>query len=590
MCRARAIQTALLLVFAALALPSTAWAKQVALVVGIDRYDNLPESQQLRKAVNDSHTLGAALQGLGYQVVSADNADRRTFNEKWQNFLSLIQPGDSAAFFFAGHGIEIAGQNYLLPRDVPKPQSGEAALVKNESLSVTQLLVDLQAEGPAVSVVILDACRDNPFAESGVRSIGGMRGLARVDAPEGTFVMYSAGAGQTALDRLSDTDANTNSVFTRSLVPLINTPGLGMQEIALKVRENVVALADSVGHRQTPAYYDQLVGRFCPAGCEETTMPKSQPIENKAAAPLVPSPAPAPSQTLSTDAAAEAWAAAKETTSVSVLEAFITKYGDSFYSELARARLAEWKKQKEETKVTNIAPQEPPMTQPGEVFALVMPMSGAPGDGQVSLAVALKKRLSAGGVKLASAPARNVYTVKGSVVMAYAYGGKQNIRIDWQVLDPNGKELGTVSQQNTIARGALNGAWGPIADAAAGAAANGIIKLFPRDALTPSAADPQAVAAISPVAPQAAAASKYLVQIGSKQSQTEALATFADMQRRYPTLLAGYRPTATKVDLGAKGVWYRLRIGPIPDKDTATTLCTQLKSQGLPDCLVLAAQ
>lgn len=117
---------------------------------------------------------------------------------------------------------------------------------------------------------------------------------------------------------------------------------------------------------------------------------------------------------------------------------------------------------------------------PAEVMALVPPVTGAPGDGQKSLTVALKKRLFAGGVKLASAPARGVYTVKGSVSMADAGGGRQSVRIDWQVLDPNGKKLGTVSQQNAIPKGSLNGPWGAIADAAAGAAADGIIKLLPR--------------------------------------------------------------------------------------------------------------
>jgi hypothetical protein len=111
---------------------------------------------------------------------------------------------------------------------------------------------------------------------------------------------------------------------------------------------------------------------------------------------------------------------------------------------------------------------------------LVQPVSGAPGDGQRSLTVALKKRLYAGGVKLANGTAVNVYMVKGSVKLTDASGGKQSIRIDWQVLDPNGKKLGTVSQQNMITRGALNGPWGPIADAAAGAAAAGIIKLLPK--------------------------------------------------------------------------------------------------------------
>ena len=109
-------------------------------------------------------------------------------------------------------------------------------------------------------------------------------------------------------------------------------------------------------------------------------------------------------------------------------------------------------------------------------------------------------------------------------------------------------------------------------------------------------ADPQPVAAIPPqpqvaaAAPAPAKPTKFVVQVGSKQNQTEALATFADMQQKYPTLLASYRPMVQKADLGSKGVWYRLRIGPIVDKTAATKLCGQLKSQGHPDCLVMAAQ
>jgi hypothetical protein len=117
---------------------------------------------------------------------------------------------------------------------------------------------------------------------------------------------------------------------------------------------------------------------------------------------------------------------------------------------------------------------------PKAAGVLVQPVSGAPGVGQRSLTVALKKRLYAGGVKLANGPAVNVYMVKGSVKLVEASGGKQSIRIDWQVLDPNGRKLGTVSQQNTIPKGSLNGPWGAIADAAAGAAAAGIIKLLPK--------------------------------------------------------------------------------------------------------------
>ena len=122
----------------------------------------------------------------------------------------------------------------------------------------------------------------------------------------------------------------------------------------------------------------------------------------------------------------------------------------------------------------------PRATAPKANGVVVAPVSGAPGDGQRSLTTALKKRLYAGGVKLANGTAVNVYMVKGSVSLVDASGGKQSIRIDWQVLDPNGKKLGTVSQQNTIPRGSLNGPWGAIADAAAGAAAAGIIKLLPK--------------------------------------------------------------------------------------------------------------
>lgn len=111
---------------------------------------------------------------------------------------------------------------------------------------------------------------------------------------------------------------------------------------------------------------------------------------------------------------------------------------------------------------------------------LVTPVAGAPGDGQRSLTTALKKRLYAGGIKLANGVTENVYMVKGTVSLSDAAGGKQSIRIDWLVLDPSGKRLGTVSQQNTIPRGSLNGPWGAVADAAAGAAADGIIKLLPK--------------------------------------------------------------------------------------------------------------
>ncbi|MGH6824253.1 type VI secretion system-associated protein TagO [Methyloceanibacter sp.] len=93
-----------------------------------------------------------------------------------------------------------------------------------------------------------------------------------------------------------------------------------------------------------------------------------------------------------------------------------------------------------------------------------------------------------------------------------------------------------------------------------------------------------------PPSTQAEAVAGYVIQVDSKESQTQALLAFADMAQKYPTLLAPYRPMVQKADLGAKGIWYRLRIGPVSDKETALRLCTQLKSQGHPNCLVMAVQ
>ena len=135
---------------------------------------------------------------------------------------------------------------------------------------------------------------------------------------------------------------------------------------------------------------------------------------------------------------------------------------------------------------TSTAPATTPAPAPvakGPVMALVAPVTGAPGDGRSSLTAAIKKRLYAGGVKLAGgseSAGRNAYVIKGVVSLTDSGGGKETIKIDWQVFDPNGKSLGNVTQQNVIPKGSLSGPWGAIADAAAGSAASGIIKLLPK--------------------------------------------------------------------------------------------------------------
>ncbi|NNE21990.1 MAG: hypothetical protein HKN11_05215 [Rhizobiales bacterium] len=256
----------LLLVLVALATEPAVAEKRIALVVGIDKYVNLPDHQQLKKAVNDSKSISSALASQGFQVLAAHNASRIEFIRTWQRFLNQIERGDVVALFFAGHGVEIKGQNFLLPSDMPQVQGGEEEILKAASMSTDDMLEQLQNRGGRLNLVILDACRDNPFATTAGRSIGSSRGLGRVQPASGTFIMYSAGIGQSALDRLSDEDQNGNSVYTRELLPLLQQPGLSLLQIATRVRRRVRERALEVNHKQVPAYYDEVIRDFYLAG------------------------------------------------------------------------------------------------------------------------------------------------------------------------------------------------------------------------------------------------------------------------------------------------------------------------------------
>ena len=233
-------------------------AKRVALVIGNNDYENVPK---LQKAVNDADAISKELAKLGFEVVSAENVGRRAMSRALVELETKIESGDTALIYFAGHGFAVEGTNYLLPVDVPEAGPGEEGLVRDASFAANGLSDRLQEKGAATVILILDACRDNPFAQPGKRSIGGpTRGLTRMDPAEGMFVLFSAGQGQSALDRLSDTDANPNSVFTRTLLKEMEQPGLTMVQIAKRTQSEVKELAAKVDHVQVPAYYDQIVG------------------------------------------------------------------------------------------------------------------------------------------------------------------------------------------------------------------------------------------------------------------------------------------------------------------------------------------
>ena len=233
--------------------------KRVALLIGNNAYQNVPA---LKTAVNDARALGGVLRKLNFSVVVAENQSRRGMSEALLAFDKLIEPGDMAFFFFAGHGFEIRGQNYLLPTDVPAASEGEEELVRDASFPADRIIERLQARGARTAILVLDACRNNPFERRGARGVAGAGGLAPMTPVEGVFVLFSAGAKQVALDSLSRNDPNPNSVFTRNLAPLLSEPGLTLVQIAKRTQTEVRQTAASVGHDQTPAYYDQVVGEI----------------------------------------------------------------------------------------------------------------------------------------------------------------------------------------------------------------------------------------------------------------------------------------------------------------------------------------
>jgi hypothetical protein len=260
---------ALALVAIALGWAEAAYAeKRVALVIGNDRYLNMPADRQLQKAVNDANAVAAAMKTLGFEVLIGINLGRQAMIDKLAEFTARLEAGDTAAFFFAGHGVAIQGVNYLVPSDVPAVSEGAEARVRGASLAEPDIIAELQGKSVRVALLVIDACRDNPFPRAPGRSIGNTRGLTDAKPARGVFTLYSAGIGQTALDRLSDKDAADNSVFTRIFAEQLLRPELHLGDLAVEVRERVAALAlqasdgngQPVPHEQTPAYYDQTLG------------------------------------------------------------------------------------------------------------------------------------------------------------------------------------------------------------------------------------------------------------------------------------------------------------------------------------------
>jgi len=231
--------------------------KRVALVVGNNDYKHVPK---LLKAVNDARTMGDTLKQLGFTVMVAENQNRQAFSQTLLAFDKSVGPGDTAFFFFAGHGFEIAGQNFLLPTDVPAATEGQEELVRDASVLADRIIERMQNRKVRTAILVFDACRNNPFERAGTRAVAGGGGLAPMtQLPEGVFSIFSAGPRQTALDRLSNDDANPNSVFTRTFARELTQPGANLVQVAQRTRRAVSELAETVRHKQIPVYFDQMV-------------------------------------------------------------------------------------------------------------------------------------------------------------------------------------------------------------------------------------------------------------------------------------------------------------------------------------------
>src|ERR1700733_5644610 len=231
--------------------------KRVALVIGNNDYKNVPK---LQKAVNDARTMGDTLKQLGFTVMVAENQTRQAFSESLLAFDKALGPGDTAFFFYAGHGFERAGQNFLLPTDVPAAGEGQEELVRDASVLADRIIERLQNKNVRTAILVFDACRNNPFERSGTRALAGGGGLAPMtQLPEGVFSVFSAGPRQTALDRLSNNDDNPNSVFTRTFSKELLQPGENLVQVAQHTRRMVSEMAETVSHKQIPVYFDQMV-------------------------------------------------------------------------------------------------------------------------------------------------------------------------------------------------------------------------------------------------------------------------------------------------------------------------------------------
>src|SRR3954454_5208065 len=236
-----------LLVFSA-ALPAQEPGKRVALIFGNDAYQMSP----LKNAVNDARAMDVALRASNFRTILVENAKGSDMQTKLGEFLDMLGPDDTALFFYAGHGVQIASENFLVPVDFVPGNS--LASAKLSTISVALIFEELKSKRARKNIIILDACRSNPVAEKYSLEAG----LAQPqNAGKETFVAFSTSIGQVA----ADNPDGRNSWFTEALADYIGqaTLTIGIDEIFNKVKKRV---SDATEGKQTPWVTSSMSGGF----------------------------------------------------------------------------------------------------------------------------------------------------------------------------------------------------------------------------------------------------------------------------------------------------------------------------------------
>ena len=297
---------------------------RTALVIGNADYESAP----LRNPVNDAREIAKTLRGLGFSVQLLEDASQKQMKRAIDRFGEQLRDGGVGLFYYSGHGIQVSGRNYLVPL---KAEIASEQDVEYESVDAGRVLAKMDAARNGMNLVILDACRNNPYARS-FRSAS--QGLATLNAPSGTFIAYATAPGSVASD-----GTGRNGLYTGELVRHMNTPGLKLEEVFKRVRADV---QEKSGNAQVPWDASSLTGDFFFVSPEEKPEPA-------AVATLTPTPLPssAASQFLADE---ELWKELKDSDSPEDFEDFLAAFPESKLAPVARIKLKRIKRKQAKAK------------------------------------------------------------------------------------------------------------------------------------------------------------------------------------------------------------------------------------------------